>query len=428
MTLRIDKSHMRWLFLAFEFLLFIVATGWTTKVYIASRFAEISSPSRLEEAIRLDSENAAYHLDLGRILEYVPAEANPDLALYHFKRAVALCPLDPQMWLNLGGAYELRGQVPEAEHCFARANTLAPRIPQVQWAIGNTLLLHGDVNNSFHHFRVVLAGTTIYDQPIFDIAWKATSNASQVLEELIPQDLNAEFAYLDYLTALNRLPEAQAVWKRIAASPDKFSATRAGGFIDHLIETQHSEDAFRAWTALRQKGLVGAVLPPDDKNLVANGSFEADFENMGFGWHAFPAEDFHIWRDPTEFHSPSFSLAIEFLGLANIQFRNVFQYVRIEPGKSYELDAYMKTRGITTDSGPRLEVRDPYDPSALEKLTDDVNDDSIGWIRQSLRFTAGPRTQLITVGVVRVPSSKLDNKIAGRVWVDDVRIIPIVER
>jgi hypothetical protein len=82
----------------------------------------------------------------------------------------------------------------------------------------------------------------------------------------------------------------------------------------------------------------------------------------------------------------------------------------------------MRTAKITTDSGPRLEVRDPYDPSALDKLSDDLEGTHFGWTTLALDFTTGPKTEVIVVAIRRLPSGKLDNLIAGEVWVDDVSL------
>jgi tetratricopeptide (TPR) repeat protein len=425
MIVSIRNPRSRLAILIAETAAFALASAWTAKSYIAERLAgEGATPDRIEEAARLDPSNAVYQLDLGRFYQYVPGEIQPDRAVSHLRHAVELNAHDPETWLDLGAALELQGQVRDAESCFHHANDLAPRLPQVQWAIANFLLLHADVDQAFAHFQVVLAGTPRYNQAIFDIAWKASGNAAQILDEVIPRELTAELAYLHYLVPLNRLTEAQAVWKRIVSAPDKFPPFESSDFIDHLIANNLPEEAFGVWTDLRKKGWMDADLPSQGDNLIVNGSFEAGIENMGFGWRAEPTNDSRIWRDSAEFHSPGFSLAVEFLGQENPYFFNVFQYVLVAPGKSYELDAYLKTKGITTDSGPRLEVRDAYNTLALYKQTDDLKEDSMGWTHQSLAFTTGPKTRLLRVGLARVPSEKLDNQISGRVWLDDVRLVP----
>jgi len=83
----------------------------------------------------------------------------------------------------------------------------------------------------------------------------------------------------------------------------------------------------------------------------------------------------------------------------------------------------MKTECITTDSGPRLFVRDAYDPRALSKFSEDLKGDSTGWVPLLLDFKTASKTNWIVVAVVRVPSQKLDNLIAGKAWVDDVSLV-----
>jgi hypothetical protein len=50
------------------------------------------------------------------------------------------------------------------------------------------------------------------------------------------------------------------------------------------------------------------------------------------------------------------------------------------------------------------------------------------WTLEELDFTTGPRTQLIQIRVIRRPSERLDNKISGTVWIDDVAVFPIADR
>jgi hypothetical protein len=85
----------------------------------------------------------------------------------------------------------------------------------------------------------------------------------------------------------------------------------------------------------------------------------------------------------------------------------------------------MKTKDITTDSGPRLEVCDAYNAAALDKFTDDSTGTSDGWTPLILDFTTGPKTELIVVRLVRLPSKKFDNLISGKVWLDDVLLTPV---
>jgi len=89
------------------------------------------------------------------------------------------------------------------------------------------------------------------------------------------------------------------------------------------------------------------------------------------------------------------------------------------------LRGFLKTEGITTDSGPRLEVQDAYDVTALRKFSEMITGSTGGWSQVILDFTTGPRTELVIVSVARLPSAKIDSLIAGKIWVDDLSLTAI---
>jgi hypothetical protein len=163
---------------------------------------------------------------------------------------------------------------------------------------------------------------------------------------------------------------------------------------------------------------------PSEKNLISNGDFEDELLNFGFAWRILPVEGVYAGLDTSTYHSPSHALFVQFPGKQNLLYQHVYQYVKISPAQSYRLRAFIKTEGITTDSGPRLEVYDPYNAAALDKLTDDFTGSTDGWTPLLLDFAAGPKTELIVVRLVRWPSKKLDNLISGKVWLDDVQLTP----
>jgi hypothetical protein len=161
---------------------------------------------------------------------------------------------------------------------------------------------------------------------------------------------------------------------------------------------------------------------PSENNLICNGNFEDELLNFGFAWRIIPTEGVFAGPVTSTFHSPSHALLIQFSGKENLLYQQVFQYVKVSPGQTYRLRAFMKTEGITTDSGPRLEVYDAYNATALDKSTDDLTGNSDGWTSLLLDFAAGPKTELIVVRLTRWPSKKFDNLIAGKVWLDDVQL------
>jgi hypothetical protein len=178
---------------------------------------------------------------------------------------------------------------------------------------------------------------------------------------------------------------------------------------------------------LQRRGLVPGPTPGSWENLIINGDFEGELLNLGFDWRIAPVEGVYAGLDTATYHSPSHALLAQFPGKQNLDYRQVYQFVKVSPGHPYRLQAFMRAEGITTDSGPRLEVYDAYDPAALDKLSERLTGSTIGWTAVLLDFATGKKTELIVVRLRRLPSRKLDNLIAGKVWLDDVRLTPLKE-
>ena len=407
---------------------FVLATVWIAKTYIAGRAGHTLTIDSLRLASRLDPGNSTYHVQLGRLYQYSITNPRPKEAIQQFQEAVKANPYDPQAWINLAAAHEFQGDTPRAERDLQHASTLAPNLPIYQWTIGNYFLLHGNTQEAFRHLKVVLAGSRQYDRTVFNIAWKASGNAAHILQELIPNSLPAEFSYLNYLVTERRMPEAEAVWKRIAASPEDFNPREASGYIDTLIKTGRADAAYKAWTDLQGKRLVPTPPGGPSQNLITNGNFEDPLLNMGFAWRIQDVHGVYAGLDTATFHSPGHSLTLQFTGDQNLDYHQIFQFVKVSPNHKYQLDAFMKTQNITSDSGPRLEVVDVYDPRVLNKFTPGMTGTSGGWNPLNMQFMTGPKTQVLLILLVRPPSkADEDTGIKGRVWLDDVQISSATE-
>ena len=405
-----------------EILVFVALAVWVGKTYTADLVARRLTVPELELATRLDPGDSDYHLKLGRSLQYEPENINPDAALAELRRAVELNPNDAEAWVSLAGALQLQGASDQAAAALSRTDFLAPTQPGFQWAIGNFLLLHGQTDDSFRHFKAVLAGTRDYDAPIFTIAWKASGDPGAILGQLIPPEFAAENCYLGYLVGAKKYPEAQKVWERIATEKQSFDPRALAGYMDQLVATKQPDEAYRVWSYCVERGLLGPTEAESPENLIVNGDFENGLLNMGFDWRIFGVAGVDVSLDRTTFHSGSHSLLLRFAGTQNLNYGSTFQMVKVQPDRAYHLRAFMKTDGITTDSGPRLEVRDYYDPRAVDRFSEPLPSTTPGWTQIDMDLKTGPQTELLGVSISRLPSQRIDSLIAGKVWLDDVRL------
>ncbi|MBZ5565368.1 MAG: tetratricopeptide repeat protein [Acidobacteriia bacterium] len=422
MRLEIKSVWARWVVIALGIVVCLAAVAWIAKTYAAHGLSQKTTLKNLQLAVRLDPGNSEFHWQLGRLYQYNPTDVQPEEAIAEFRRAIQLSPYDPRPWMDLGAALEFQGKLTEAGQCLQRADALVPNLPSYQWPIANFYLLQGDVDEAFRHFKKVLAGTPNYDQIVFSTAWKASGDAHQILEDLIPHNVTTEFSYLSFLLTQKRFTEAEGVWDRLMNGSEKFTAQQSAGYLDALLAARRPADAYRVWMDLAKKGLVNSSASGQDQNLLNNGDFEDELLNLGFGWRIIATPDVYAGVDQGTFRSPNHSLLVQFGGNQNLYYRQAFQYVKVTPDQSYHLEGFVKTDSITTDSGPRLEVYDPYDPAALDKFSEDLTGSTPTWTPLTIVFKTGPRTELIVVALARVPTRKLDNQFTGKVWLDDVRL------
>jgi hypothetical protein len=424
MKLELKTRPARVITILISALVFIFLVGWIGRIYLATVIGQKAAVTDLRSAGHLDPSDSKYALNLGRLYEYSVADAQPDDALRQLRRAVTLNGYDPQAWLDLGTALEFQGKTNEAALCLRRVDYLAPDIPSFQWSIGNFFLLHGNADEAFRHFKIVLAWHMGYDETIYNMAWKTSDDAEKIFQELIPHDVGSELSYLGYLVSTQRLDDANAVWNRVAASSEQFAPGEVSGYIDALIGARHPRQAYKVWTTLREKGLIPPTYESTPENLLENGDFEEQPLGMGFDWRTAAGGGIFVGLDSSVYHSASHSLMVQFPGTENFNYHNVYQFVLVLPDHQYRLFAYMKSDGITTDSGPRIEVRDAFDAAALDQYSDQLLGTSSGWQPLSIDFKTGRKTHLLAVTIARLPSDEFKNKIAGRFWVDDVSLTP----
>ncbi len=95
----------------------------------------------------------------------------------------------------------------------------------------------------------------------------------------------------------------------------------------------------------------------------------------------------------------------------------------VSPDTRYRFQGFIRTDQISTESGMRFEILDPKDLQRLDMLTPNETG-TLPWTLEQLDFTTGPRTYIILIRLARRPSERLDNKLRGTVWIDDLSLVP----
>jgi hypothetical protein len=238
---------------------------------------------------------------------------------------------------------------------------------------------------------------------------------------MLPHQAPVFFDYLNFRIEKGDIGGAEEVWARVLQLNLPFDLRSAFPYFDALIQHKELGQLSETWSALAQRFPAQIHPRVSSSDLITNGSFEFDILNGGFDWRVTPSEGTIVSLESVGALEGTRALRIAFDGSRNIDYGHVLQYVPVEANTRYRFSGHMRVQGITTDSGPRLQVCDAYNIGHLFVSTENLVGTS-GWSDQHAEFTTPPDTRLLLVRVVRPVSNKLDNQIAGTAWIDVVRL------
>jgi hypothetical protein len=408
----------------------VLSLGLLYSIYLVSTRAialwyfRQGTPEGVQKALQWDPRNPQYHVALARLL---PLSAEGEVlaeTIRQYETAVRLSPHQAHYWAELAGAYEWAGRLGDAQRAYERAQQLFPNSPEINWSLGNYYIRAGEFHQALPAFRRTILGDPAKRRAAFDLAWRASGDANLILAEMIPARIDILFEYLDYLAETERIDAAGQAWARILELGSPFEPQAAFPYLDALIRQQRIDELTAAWAALAVRNPGRIRQHSTDRNAITNGDFESEILNGGLDWRASPVEGVVVSVDSRNFFDGTHWLKIQFDGKHNIDYAHVFQYVPIKPNTLYRFAGYMRAQAVTTDSGPRFQIQDAYDSSKLSLSTDNLVGTS-NWSPQQLEFKTGPKTRLLEVRVVRPPSRKFDNQIAGTVWIDHLSLVPV---
>ncbi len=230
--------------------------------------------------------------------------------------------------------------------------------------------------------------------------------ASAVIAVLEPANLAA---YLDWLMRWGMTDESLMVWQAMTAiaEPEKEIALRYAHFLLNHKRITPSVDIWQKYT-----GSAG----------LTNPGFESSLTGQGFDWRHWGEKDgsWELKRVYNEAAEGEYALKIKFDGQENVSFQHLYQIFAVIPQETYRLTYAWKSRGITTDEGPFVEIVG-YDKQGLYRAGPMITG-SNGWHEESIAFEVPADNQAAVVRLRRRTSMRFDSKIRGTVWLDNFRL------
>lgn len=430
-----------------------VIAGWTVvRQFVAERYiASGPTAENYQRATIWDESNSLYHFYLARLFLYGDEVAKPLPAIASYRRAIALSPLVAGYWLDLGNAYEAAQRASEAEHAFSVAARLNARSPQVHWEVANFWLRRGNLDKAFAHFKAVAEFNENRIGPIMSLCWKVMADHERILRQVIPDTAPANLSFLNFALERKDYTAAARAWGRLMEdTAPSFQAASAFPYIDALMQAGQVSEAGRVWHQAMVKG--GLPAEPGgrttDANRIYNGGFESNLLNGGFDWRALSGDGFSIALDLEDRFKDSRALRIDFDGKTNLDFLHLYQIVPLAPAcdsppstaslgrvvsggrrhvaalagpRTLTFSYWIKTQDITTDQGLFWEIF-AYPRYQTALVRSKLHLGTAAWARYTFEFTVEPNLTSLMIRLRRLPSHKLDNRLRGRVWLDDVTL------
>jgi tetratricopeptide (TPR) repeat protein len=360
---------------------------------------------------------------LGRFRQWNFAHPDPGAAVQDYERAVSDLPLSPYYWIDLATAYEQNGDINKANAALQRAEADYPVSGEVAWQYGSFLLRENQAQRGLQEVHRAVASDPSLIPLAISRVWISTHKVNVLLDRVLPQNTSAYFQALDFFQSTNDLDSALLVWRKLLGLHQPFALPNVFGFLDQLITADRATDATAVWTeAVRACGIP--YEPQLGSSLIWNGRFTGPFSNGGLGWRWNSPVGVEINFDDPRIAAPARSVRLDFGGGNNTDLEAPYEYVPVHPHTKYEFHAYLRTQGITTESGMHFAISDPNHRGAVEVTTDNLTG-THPWTAADAEVTTGPDTHFLIVRLYRPPSRLFDNKLAGTAWIADVSLTPL---
>jgi len=337
-------------------------------------------------------------------------------AVTELERAVALRPRDYFLWLELGFTRDQADDAAGALLAFNEAARLAPHYAQPLWQRGNLLLRSGRYDEAFDDLRRAAESNPDLLPTLIDLAWGFSKGDPKVTEQLAQITTSRmRIAFAGFLAKHGKGKEALEQFRGAGSVPEQ--ARRE--LVQQLIALNAFAAAFELW-----KGGEGGG-KDHQLSSVYDGGFEGplSLEKTGFGWQIpRDLQGMNIALDPTQPHSGSKSLRIDFAGDSNPQSSLVSQLILVEPSIRYRINFAARTQDLVTGGPPLAIVNDAAgEPKHLGQSAS-LRPGSNDWQVFSFEFTAEPATKAVVLSLQRENCTTSPCPIFGSLWLDSFSI------
>lgn len=319
-------------------------------------------------------------------------------------------PVDPGVWCTYGEFWAARGDIAKAQAAFERALVLGAGLSPVLVRIANFDFSHDRRDEGLRLVPRILSASDQFDELVFSYVHTSGVAAPQLLGTVIPATPRVAHSWLRWQIRMgtDRNVLDTWTWMRRNQFADTNDAVQVSATLWQHKSYRDAQELWADWLAAKR----GDYLNPQ---RLANARFQEAPSGVPFDWTLTARAGVEFIRhDGLEAH---------FLGQENVGATGLGQITAVEPGR-YRFSAEVSADNLTTDEGPFFQITDAENGGRLTLETQPIlGNQSRASI--SMDFTVPAGTRIIQIGLVRRPSLKFDNKIAGTLHIYQVSIVPV---
>ncbi len=303
------------------------AVFYSVRLAVADAAFRKQTPEGVARALEILPDRASYLLLRALQLEYDGVDSTALL-----ERAARVNPLSSEPRIRMGLAAETRGDFARAETWLLDAARVDRQF-EPRWTLANFYFRRGRRDEFWKWMRAALEMSYGDRRLAFDLCWRVTQDANEVLRRAIPPQHDVLATYLLYVMEQHREGVGPAAL-RLAALGTAADVPLLESACDVLINSDKVTEARALWEQLGHRQTA----------LITDGDFAVEPGGHGFGWRlAHPPGITDI--------SPGGAHRIMFSGRQPEACELLRQYVVLESGRQYSLRWEARTRGLGSPTG-----------------------------------------------------------------------------
>jgi len=241
------------------------AAWWSVRLARADAAFRKRTPADVARAIELQPENSDYLATLALQAEYSGQDSGPLL-----EEIAALNPRASAPRIRLGLAAELRGDANQAERWLQEAFSVDRQF-ETRWTLANFYFRQGRADEFWTWMRSALEMSYGDRVVAFDLCWRMTNSANEILDRAIPDRREVVAWYLAYVLKQHRQAAVAGAASKLASMRTADDLPLLYAATDALLDAGQTREAAGVWQALGNPQPAGVMHPDFTESPIGHG-------------------------------------------------------------------------------------------------------------------------------------------------------------